>query len=214
MITITDEELNTSGQPDADPRYTVRDNSGNVIYDNVKIELKTPVDVAGTPINKATLEGIQTDLLSETALIVADYTTTSDVTEVEFTDLDIDSDGGMYEIWINGDINGGTYVFMQINDIVTQTYYNTDSSTSTDTAFRIADVGDSVLVNMSIAIETREGGYKILGRSTTGHTHFMTSMAIQGTLAESNNLTKIKILGSSSIFKIRTGTHFRIIKRR
>lgn len=52
MVEIVDEELNTSGQLDQDPRYTVRDNNGNVLYDNVKIELRTPVRVDGTDWNK------------------------------------------------------------------------------------------------------------------------------------------------------------------
>ena len=53
MIEITDEELNTSGQLDQDPRYIIRDNNGNILYNGVKIELKTPVDVEGTDWNKA-----------------------------------------------------------------------------------------------------------------------------------------------------------------
>lgn len=57
-----DEVLDTNLQPDVEPRYTIRDNAGNVLNDNVKIELKTPVIENGTPLNKATMGNIQGDL--------------------------------------------------------------------------------------------------------------------------------------------------------
>lgn len=58
MIDIKDEVLDTSLQPDNNPRYTIKDNNGRVINDNVQIDLKTPVVTEGTPLNKATIERI------------------------------------------------------------------------------------------------------------------------------------------------------------
>ena len=51
-IEIKDEILNTSGQLDNSPRYSIRDNNGAIIYDNVQLEMKTPVKQEATPINK------------------------------------------------------------------------------------------------------------------------------------------------------------------
>lgn len=60
-----DEVLDTNLQPDVEPRYTIRNNAGNVLNDNVKIELKTPVIENGTPLNKATMGNIQGDLYTQ-----------------------------------------------------------------------------------------------------------------------------------------------------
>lgn len=49
-IEFQDEILDTAGQSDNKPRYRIRDNSGNVIYDNVMLELSTPVIQEGTEI--------------------------------------------------------------------------------------------------------------------------------------------------------------------
>ena len=218
MYTITDEELNTTGQLDQDARYTIRDNNGNVIYDNIKIDLKTPVSVEGTPINKATLEGIQNDLMSETALVVAEYTATSDIGELEITNLDLDSDGGVYEILINGGFSSSgqsSPLFCQIND-VTSNYYNIVSSTSTEEGFKIGFCNQNAITYFYIARNSTQDGYKILGQYTDGRTNSIHIGDIQGYVAETNNLTKIKIktYSSSSSFEIKAGTHIRIIKRR
>ena len=218
MYTITDEELNTSGQLDQDARYTIRDNNGNVVYDNVKIELKTPVSVEGTPINKATLEGIQNDLMNETKLIVAEYIATEDIGELEITNLDLDSDGGVYEILINGGFDSSgqsSPLFCQIND-VTSDYYSTVNSTSTDEGFKIGSCELHFLSHFFIARNSEHDGYKILGEYTIDKTRSIYRIDIQGYVAETNNLTKIKLktYSSSTRFIIKAGTHIRIIKRR
>lgn len=68
MINMKDEILNVSGQPDANPRYTIRDNNGNVVSDNVQIELKTPVRQEGTPINSALFKSINEFKLGDIVL--------------------------------------------------------------------------------------------------------------------------------------------------
>ena len=56
MIDVVDEVL--AGEP----RFTIKDNAGNILYDNVQIELKTQVTTEGTPQNKALYDSIKTDL--------------------------------------------------------------------------------------------------------------------------------------------------------
>lgn len=53
MINFVDEVLDPSLQPDTNPRYTIKDDNGKVINDDVQIELKTPVVNQGTPLNRA-----------------------------------------------------------------------------------------------------------------------------------------------------------------
>lgn len=45
-----DEILDTSGQSDNKPRYRMRDNNGTVIYDNIMLEISTPIIQEGTEI--------------------------------------------------------------------------------------------------------------------------------------------------------------------
>lgn len=61
-IEFQDEILDPVGQSDNKPRYRIRDNSGNVIYDNVTLELSTPVIQEGTALNKAFFDKIEANL--------------------------------------------------------------------------------------------------------------------------------------------------------
>lgn len=45
---------------ESEPRYTLRNDAGGILNDNVDIELKTPAIQEGTPLNKAFLEGLFT----------------------------------------------------------------------------------------------------------------------------------------------------------
>lgn len=47
MIEVKDEILN------GEPKYRLRDENGDIIYDNVSVEMTTPVVEEGTPLNKA-----------------------------------------------------------------------------------------------------------------------------------------------------------------
>lgn len=60
-----DEILDPSLQPDENPRYTIKNNAGIVINDNVQIEMKTPVVQNPTPLNRATMANIQGDLYTQ-----------------------------------------------------------------------------------------------------------------------------------------------------
>jgi hypothetical protein len=57
-INVQDEILDTSGQLDSKPRYRMRDNDGNILQDNIQLEVKTPVIQEGTAINKALFEEV------------------------------------------------------------------------------------------------------------------------------------------------------------
>lgn len=48
-----------------DPRYAIRDSSGNVLNDNVDISLKTPITQEGTPVNRALFRNLQGDLYTQ-----------------------------------------------------------------------------------------------------------------------------------------------------
>lgn len=58
MIEVKDEILSD------EPRYRIRDDNGAVLYDNLNIEMITPVTQAGTPINKALFDSINYDFLT------------------------------------------------------------------------------------------------------------------------------------------------------
>lgn len=60
-----DEVLDPSLQPDVNPRYTIKDNNGKVINDDVQIEMKTPVVQNSTPLNRANISNIQGDLYTQ-----------------------------------------------------------------------------------------------------------------------------------------------------
>lgn len=59
-----------------EPRYTIKDNGGTTLYDNVQIDLKTQVTTPGTPLNKALFDSIQADL--NTRLLISNKATTAE----------------------------------------------------------------------------------------------------------------------------------------
>lgn len=58
MIEVKDEILN------GEPKYRLRNENGDIIYDNVSVEMTTPVVEEGTPLNKALFDSIGNDLLT------------------------------------------------------------------------------------------------------------------------------------------------------
>lgn len=70
MNNVVDEVLAGS------PRYTIKDNGGTTLYDNVQINLKTQVTTAGTPLNKALFDSIKDDLNSR--LLTSNKATTAE----------------------------------------------------------------------------------------------------------------------------------------
>ena len=70
MNSVVDEVLAGS------PRYNIKDNGGTTLYSNVRIDLATQVTTAGTPLNKALFDSIQTDLNSR--LLASNKATTGE----------------------------------------------------------------------------------------------------------------------------------------
>lgn len=71
-----DEILDTSGQPDNKPRYRIRDNNGTILYDNITLEVATPVTQEGMNINKAKVENLQGDLYTQDRYNIPSYSET------------------------------------------------------------------------------------------------------------------------------------------
>lgn len=67
MINVVDEILEDQA------KYRILDSNGNVLYDNVSIELATQVQTQGTPLNKALFDSIQDDL--DTRLLISSKAT-------------------------------------------------------------------------------------------------------------------------------------------
>lgn len=63
-IEFKDEILDTSGQPDNKPRYRMRDNNGTVLYDNVILEVATPITQEGTEITADMFDKVNATMLS------------------------------------------------------------------------------------------------------------------------------------------------------
>lgn len=78
MPKIYDEILDTTFQDDTNPRYTMKNNSGDVLYDDIQMELKTPVLQEGTSLNKDFLNRLFT--YEEMECETIDHTYQQDVT--------------------------------------------------------------------------------------------------------------------------------------
>ena len=63
-IEFQDEILDTSGQSDNKPRYRIRDNNGTVLYDNVMLEVATPITQEGTEITADMFDKVNAIMLS------------------------------------------------------------------------------------------------------------------------------------------------------
>lgn len=84
-----DEILDTSGQLDNKPRYRIRDNNGTVIYDNVTLEVATPVVQEGMNINKAKVENLQGDLYTQDRYNIPSYSGTAMTLNLPLTSYEV-----------------------------------------------------------------------------------------------------------------------------
>lgn len=132
-IEIKDEILNTSGQLDNSPRYSIRDNNGAIIFDNVQLEMKTPVTQEGTPINKKLFQDFYTNIMIDTKETVVDYVVEEDTPQIDIENLDLISDGGLYELVIIGGTDSSSDnvgIGLRINGVETGYYGRQYSSNS------------------------------------------------------------------------------------
>lgn len=80
-----DEVLDPSLQPDTNPRYTIKDNNGKVISDDVQIEMKTPVVQNPTPLNRANIRNLQADLYTQDRYSTPSYSGTAMTLDLPLT---------------------------------------------------------------------------------------------------------------------------------
>lgn len=64
LLNVIDEVLAST------PRYTIKDNGGTTLYDNVQIDLKTAVTTQGTALNKALFDKIEKYLVPVGAILM------------------------------------------------------------------------------------------------------------------------------------------------
>ena len=177
----------------------------------------------GTAINKALLEGIQNDLMQNTELIVAEYTATSDVSSIEFTDLDFGADGSFYEIIISGNMYESTASprpLLQLNNITSGYYYNLSTSTSNVQSSTGLLLETNYKKYMQIVATLTRTDDKYILRSTATVTDGSTGGSIVYTrlissyVTSSANVTSMTFLTNDSRDKYKSGTNIKIIKRR
>lgn len=213
MLTVNDEILDPSLQPDPNPRYTIRDNKGNIIHDNIQIEMKTPVVQNGTALNKAFFAKFYNTIMADTSELVVDYTSTADTALIEITDLDLNADGGIYDIVIFGEGAGSNAnIDMRINGISDEVYSVEDKKdTKIHTGikgnyggvskFSIVNKGNEIFVNGTY---TSHGNYSYELQSVG---------IIAGAISESN-VTSLQFYSSIDSVKIQAGFNIKIYKRR
>lgn len=78
LLTLEVKDQVLSGEP----LYVIKDSTGNVLYDNVKLELKTPLVQQGTELNKALFDKIDESFKS---VIKAINNMTTNKTTQDFT---------------------------------------------------------------------------------------------------------------------------------
>lgn len=209
-------------------RLPTKPNRWKITHENdsseeyVVLEHADEPTAVGTPINKALLEGIQNDLMSNTELIVAEYTATSDVSSIEFTDLDFENDGSYYEIIISGNMSSGSGTpspLLQLNNITSGYYYNLSTSTSNVHSSTGLLLASNCKYMQIVATLTRIDDKYIL-RSTATVTDGSTSgdivytSLISSYVTSSSNVTSMTFLTNASSNKYKSGTNIKIIKRR
>lgn len=220
MINIKDEILNVSAQPDVNPRYTIRDNNGNIISDNVQIELKTPVLQEGTPINKVLLENIQLEMLKDSKQLVAEYTLEEDTAQIDIQGLDIVADGGVYDIVLAGHTKDSSQsIHMRINgDEVGPYYYGTDASYTASSTYINTNCGESSSYDGFATITLYCNGnntilWRIIANSRKGNSSAGGSMRY-GMITTHSNIISLQFLEAYGNKNLAAGMTVKIYKRR
>lgn len=211
MPTVNDEMLDPSLQPDPNPRYTIRDNKGNIIHDNVQIEMKTPVVQNGTALNKAFFTKLYSTIMADTSGLVVDYTSIEDTKTIEITGLDLNADGGIYDVIVSGkgDING-----LRINGISDEVY-SVDGDT--DSEIGIGVVGNyGGIALFSIAKQGNQIFVNGVCCSHVNNSYTIQNLEVIGGAVTADNLTSIQIVNTSTSTSlvIDAGFNIKIYKRR
>ena len=84
-----DEVTDTSLQPDRNPRFTIEDNNGKVINDDVQIYMKTPLVQNSTPLNRANIRNLQGDLYTQDRYNTPSYSGTAMTLNLPLTSYEV-----------------------------------------------------------------------------------------------------------------------------
>lgn len=168
----------------------------------------------GTPINKATLEGIQNDLMSNTELIVAEYTAEANVSSIEFTGLDFENDGSFYEIIFSGKSSSTSSASLrfQVNDITTGYSYKSSSANNPTTSSPYIQTGSINNEALHIISISKTNNVYAMLTNYVLNTSTLSYGSYIGFLSNSENITKLTFTPSAGNFVV--GTNIKIIKRR
>lgn len=213
MPTVNDEILDPSLQPDPNPRYTIRDNKGNIIHDNIQIEMKTPVVQNGTALNKAFFTKLYNTIMADTSELVVDYTSTEDIHQVEITGLDLNADGGVYDVVVAGEeLNSNSEIEMRINGI-SDDVYSVDGATATEiqTGIKGAHGGISKFTIIKQGTEIFVSGTCC---SHVNYAYTIQSMNVVGGAVTADNVTSLQFFSDVDSYKIERGVNIKIYKRR
>lgn len=155
MIDIKDEILS------GDPRYRIRDNNGNILQDNISIEQITHTVQEPTSINKVLFQNMYNETMQDTRNLIVDYTLEEDAQQVTIDGLDLEADGGIYDIVLTGS-SSTSYMGMRINNIEEAIYYvqSANNDYSNETFWRL---GGYNVKNMFLAKVSQVGAIVLRG---------------------------------------------------
>lgn len=215
-IEIKDEILNTAGQPDNAPRYSIRDNNGSIIYDNVQLELKTPLLQEGTPINKELFENFYNNMLISTKETVVDYVVEEDTPQIDIENLDLIADGGFYELIIMGRVDYGSDnvgIGVRINGVSSSYYekYYSSSSGSHSTCINVGCRGSGGITVCWFGIVDGMLRVTTIGSYGDSYPHYYNY--INSTIKNINSVSFI-LPNASMAGAIKAGTQIILSKRR
>ena len=221
MPTVNDEILDPSLQPDPNPRYTIRDNKGNIIHDNIQIEMKTPVVQNGTALNKAFFAKFYNTIMADTSELVVDYTSTQDMQLINITNLNLEQQSdGIYDVVIDGSANGepgGIFgdIALQINGITSESYIGSDGKE----AFIPLDINRKYGGICKFSIVKHGSKIFVSGTTTNQINTSNVDLTLIGGAIEASNVTSIQFISyivnsTSTEHFITSGFNVKIYKRR
>lgn len=174
----------------------------------------------GSAINKALLEGIQTEMLEDSKQLVAEYTLEEDAAQIDIQGLDIVADGGVYDIVLAGHTkNSNQSIHMRINEDETGPYYyGTNASYTTNKTYVDTGCGDSTTYDGFATITLYCNGnntilWHIIVNSRSGSSGAGGSIKY-GMLTTHSNITSLQFLEAYGNKNLAAGAKVKIYKRR
>lgn len=191
-------------------------------YEYVTLERADEPVEEGSAINKALLEGIQTEMLEDSKQLVAEYTLEEDTAQIDIQGLDIVADGGVYDIVVAGHTNNSSQsIHMRINEDEVGPYYYGTSTGSYTTNRSYIDTGCGGESNSYDGFSTTtlycNGNNAILwhtiSNSIGGSNEGKGSIKF-GMIQTHSNITSLQFLEAYRNSNLVAGTTVKIYKRR